>query len=157
MRDSIGPDGIRSKLLDLPEPAQIFLLRNGTIRGKISGLAKFEIHALDVKDLQPVARGTSGRLYKLKIVGEKLTKTIGKELTIRYALSESALYSSAFVVEKHDVDAEGYPAKFVLRGAGWGHGVGLCQIGAAVMGAKGYDYKEILLHYFIGANIEPLY
>ena len=110
-----------------------------------------------IKDLQPVARGTSGRLYKLKIVGEKLTKTIGKELTIRYALSESALYSSAFVVEKHDVDAEGYPAKFVLRGAGWGHGVGLCQIGAAVMGAKGYDYKEILLHYFIGANIEPLY
>ena len=110
-----------------------------------------------IKDLQPVARGTSGRLYKLKIVGEKLTKTIGKELTIRYALSESALYSSAFVVEKHDVDAEGYPAKFVLRGAGGGHGVGLCQIGAAVMGAKGYDYKEILLHYFIGANIEPLY
>lgn len=110
-----------------------------------------------IKSLEPVARGTSGRLYKLKIVGEKMTKTIGKELAIRYALSESALYSSAFVVEKHNVDADGYPAKFVLRGAGWGHGVGLCQIGAAVMGAKGYNYKEILLHYFIGADIEAQY
>ena len=110
-----------------------------------------------VKDLQPVARGTSGRLYKMKIVGEKLTKVIGKELAIRYALSESALYSSAFVVERHDIDAEGYPAKFVLRGAGWGHGVGLCQIGAAVMGAKGYNYKQILLHYFIGAELETKY
>ena len=110
-----------------------------------------------IRDLQPVARGTSGRLYKMKIVGEKLTKIIGKELAIRYALSESALYSSAFVVERHDIDAEGYPAKFVLRGAGWGHGVGLCQIGAAVMGAKGYNYKQILLHYFIGAEIESKY
>ncbi len=110
-----------------------------------------------IKDLQPVARGTSGRLYKLKIVGEKLTKIIGKELAIRYALSESALYSSAFVVEKHDVGADGYPGKFVLRGAGWGHGVGLCQIGAAVMGAKGFGYKEILLHYFINANIIKQY
>ena len=110
-----------------------------------------------IKSLEPVARGTSGRLWKMKIVGEKCTKTIGKELAIRYALSESALYSSAFVVEKHDVDAEGYPGKFVLRGAGWGHGVGLCQIGAAVMGAKGYGYKEILLHYFIDADIEAQY
>ncbi|MCQ2289068.1 MAG: SpoIID/LytB domain-containing protein [Muribaculaceae bacterium] len=110
-----------------------------------------------IRDLQPVARGTSGRLYKLKVVGENMTRVIGKELTIRYALSESALYSSAFVVEKHDVDEDGYPAKFVLRGAGWGHGVGLCQIGAAVMGAKGYDYKQILLHYFIGADIDKQY
>jgi hypothetical protein len=110
-----------------------------------------------IKDLQPVARGTSGRLYKLKIVGEKLSRTIGKELAIRYALSESCLYSSAFVVEKLDVDAQGYPQRFVLRGAGWGHGVGLCQIGAAVMGTKGYDYKSILLHYFINASINELY
>lgn len=110
-----------------------------------------------IRDLQPVARGTSGRLYKLKIVGEKCTRVIGKELAIRYALSESALYSSAFVVERHDIDAEGCPAKFVLRGAGWGHGVGLCQIGAAVMGAKGYDYKRILLHYFVGASIVKQY
>lgn len=110
-----------------------------------------------IKDLQPVARGTSGRLYKLKIVGEKLTRVIGKELEIRRTLSPSHLYSSAFIVERHDVDADGYPAKFVLRGAGWGHGVGLCQIGAAVMGEKGYNYKEILLHYFINAQITTLY
>ena len=110
-----------------------------------------------IRDLQPVARGTSGRLYRLRIVGEKRERIIGKELTIRYALSPSCLYSSAFVVEKHDVDQNGYPAKFVLRGAGWGHGVGLCQIGAAVMGARGYDYKQILLHYFVGASIEKRY
>ena len=110
-----------------------------------------------IRDLQPVARGTSGRLYKMRIVGEKRSQVIGKELAIRYALSETALYSSAFVVERHDISADGYPAKFVLRGAGWGHGVGLCQIGAAVMGAKGYDYKQILLHYFVGAQIEKQY
>ncbi|MBQ9218960.1 MAG: SpoIID/LytB domain-containing protein [Muribaculaceae bacterium] len=110
-----------------------------------------------IRDLQPVARGTSGRLYKMRIVGEKRSQIIGKELAIRYALSETALYSSAFVVERHDISADGYPAKFVLRGAGWGHGVGLCQIGAAVMGAKGYDYKQILLHYFVGAQIEKQY
>ena len=110
-----------------------------------------------IRDLQPVARGTSGRLYKMKIVGEKKSRIIGKELAIRYALSETALYSSAFVVERHNIDAEGYPAKFVLRGAGWGHGVGLCQIGAAIMGAKGYDYKQILLHYFAGASISKEY
>ena len=110
-----------------------------------------------IRDLQPVARGTSGRLYRLRIVGEKCERIIGKELTIRYALSPSCLYSSAFVVEKHDKGEDGYPAKFVLRGAGWGHGVGLCQIGAAVMGAQGYDYKRILLHYFVGASIEKRY
>ena len=110
-----------------------------------------------IKDLQPVARGTSARLYKLKIVGEKLSRTIGKELEIRRTLSPSHLYSSAFIVERHDIDADGYPAKFVLRGAGWGHGVGLCQIGAAVMGEQGYNYKEILLHYFINAQITTLY
>ena len=109
-----------------------------------------------ILDLQPVARGTSGRLYKLKIVGTKKTLTIGKELEIRRTLSPSHLYSSAFIVERHDVK-DGVPGKFVLRGAGWGHGVGLCQIGAAVMGEKGYNYKEILLHYFINANITTLY
>ncbi len=110
-----------------------------------------------IRDLAPVARGTSGRLYKMKIVGEKLTRTIGKELAIRYALSESALYSSAFVVERHEIDDDGYPAKFVLRGAGWGHGVGLCQIGAAVMGARGHGYRDILLHYFVNATIDKIY
>ena len=110
-----------------------------------------------IYNLEPVARGTSGRLYKLKIVGEKLTQVIGKELHIRRTLSPSHLYSSAFVVERHEVDADGFPKKFVLRGAGWGHGVGLCQIGAAVMGEQGYDYKQILLHYFIGASIDKYY
>ena len=110
-----------------------------------------------ILDLRPVARGTSGRLYKLKIVGEKRTLTIGKELEIRRTLSPSHLYSSAFIVERHDIAADGYPGKFVLRGAGWGHGVGLCQIGAAVMGEKGYSYKQILMHYFKGAAITKLY
>ena len=109
----------------------------------------------DIIDLVPIARGTSGRLYRLKIVGTKKTQIIGKELEIRRTLSPSHLYSSAFVVEKQ---GEGeLPEKFILTGAGWGHGVGLCQIGAAVMGEKGYNYKEILLHYFIDAQIEKNY
>ena len=111
----------------------------------------------DIVDLIPIARGTSGRLYKLKIVGTKKTLTIGKELEIRRTLSPSHLYSSAFVVEKGENDANGLPSTFTLKGAGWGHGVGLCQIGAAVMGAKGYPYEEILLHYFIDATIKKLY
>lgn len=108
-------------------------------------------------DLVPIARGTSGRLWKLKIVGTKKTLTIGKELEIRRTLSNSHLYSSAFVVDKEDVSPEGIPGKFILTGAGWGHGVGLCQIGAAVMGEQGYPYNEILQHYFIDATIEKLY
>ena len=108
-------------------------------------------------DLVPIARGTSGRLWKLKIVGTKRTLTIGKELEIRRTLSTSHLYSSAFIVGKEDVSPEGIPARFILTGAGWGHGVGLCQIGAAVMGEEGYKYDAILLHYYIGASIEKLY
>ena len=108
-------------------------------------------------DLVPIARGTSGRLWKLKIVGTKKTLTIGKELEIRRTLSTSHLYSSAFVVDKEGVSPEGIPARFILTGAGWGHGVGLCQIGAAVMGEQGYKYDAILLHYYIGANIKKLY
>ncbi len=108
-------------------------------------------------DLIPIARGTSGRLWKLKIVGTKRTLTIGKELEIRRTLSTSHLYSSAFVVDKEDLSAEGIPGRFILTGAGWGHGVGLCQIGAAVMGEQGYKYDEILLHYYINASIDTLY
>ena len=108
-------------------------------------------------DLVPIARGTSGRLWKLKIVGTKKTLTIGKELEIRRTLSTSHLYSSAFVVDKEDISPEGIPARFILTGAGWGHGVGLCQIGAAVMVEQGYKYDAILLHYYIGASIEKLY
>ena len=112
----------------------------------------------NIVDLQPVERGTSGRLVRLRFVGTKCTKVIGKELEIRRSLSKSHLYSSAFTVERHDVDpATGIPAAFTLHGAGWGHGVGLCQIGAAVMGAKGYDYLQILKHYFIDADIKALY
>lgn len=108
-------------------------------------------------DLVPIARGTSGRLWKLKIVGTKKTLTIGKELEIRRTLSPSHLYSSAFVVDRTDLSAEGIPRRFILTGAGWGHGVGLCQIGAAVMGEQGYKYDAILLHYYIGAGIDKLY
>ncbi len=107
-------------------------------------------------DLVPVERGFSGRLKKLKIVGSKLTLTIGKELEIRKTLSESHLYSSAFVVDKLNIE-DGIPQQFVLTGAGWGHGVGLCQIGAAMMGAQGYKYNEILLHYFREASISKEY
>lgn len=105
-------------------------------------------------DLVPVARGTSGRIWKLKIVGTKQTLIIGKELEIRRTLSASHLYSSAFVVDKEGSEV---PARFILTGAGWGHGVGLCQIGAAVMGEQGYKYDQILLHYYTGATIEKLY
>ena len=110
-----------------------------------------------VVDLIPVERGTSGRLSKLRIVGEKLTLVIGKELEIRRALSKSHLYSSAFVVDAFDRNEQGIPKRFAFIGAGWGHGVGLCQIGAAVMGERGYSYKEILLHYYPGAIIKQIY
>ena len=109
-----------------------------------------------ILDLIPMERGTSGRLTKLKIVGTKRTLTIGKELEIRRTLSTSHLYSSAFVVDKNHIE-DGVPSSFTLTGAGWGHGVGLCQIGAAVMGEQGYKYNDILLHYYIGASIDKLY
>ena len=110
----------------------------------------------DILDLAPLKRGKSGRISRLKIVGSELTFTIGKELEIRRTLSESHLYSSAFVVDREDV-VDGVPQRFVLTGAGWGHGVGLCQIGAAVMGEDGYGYDEILTHYYHHATIEKLY
>ncbi|MCK5699930.1 MAG: SpoIID/LytB domain-containing protein [Cyclobacteriaceae bacterium] len=107
-----------------------------------------------VQDFIPIERGESGRLVKLKIVGTQKTMTIGKELEIRKALSESHLYSSAIVFDKKEIDGE---IVFILKGAGWGHGVGLCQIGAAMMGDKGYVYKEILNHYFKGVKLEKRY
>ena len=111
----------------------------------------------DIIDLIPVERGKSGRICRLKIVGSKTTLTIGKELEIRRALSKSHLYSSAFVVDKSGAESGGAPDHFTLTGAGWGHGVGLCQIGAAVMGEQGYGYDRILLHYYRGAAIKRLY
>jgi SpoIID/LytB domain protein len=110
-----------------------------------------------IKDLIPLQRGKSGRIVRLQIVGTERTMTIGKELEIRSALSESHLKSSAFEVERQGVDAEGVPERFVLHGHGWGHGVGLCQIGAAVMGHQGYSYEQILHHYFPGADITERY
>ena len=111
----------------------------------------------DILELTPIERGTSGRIKRLKIVGTEQVKIIGKELEIRRTLSESHLYSSAFVVETAEENDEGIPSAFTLHGAGWGHGVGLCQIGAAVMADKGYEYEDILGHYFPGATIENRY
>ena len=103
-----------------------------------------------ITDLIPLSRGTSGRIYRLKIVGTKRSIIVGKELEIRKWLSRSHLYSSAFIVEKSG-------DRFILHGAGWGHGVGLCQIGAAVMAEEGYNYRQILAHYYNNAKISRLY
>ena len=114
-----------------------------------------------ILDLIPIERGTSGRLVRLKIVGTLRTLIIGKELEIRRTLSTSHLYSSAFVIDK-EYEEKGHkkdknPSRFILTGAGWGHGVGLCQIGAAVMGEQGYKYEEILSHYYPGSTLEKQY
>ena len=110
----------------------------------------------EIIDLQPLERGKSGRISRLKIVGTRLTRIVGKELEIRRLLSESHLYSSAFVVERGRM-LNDVPQHFHLVGAGWGHGVGLCQIGAAVMGEEGYKYDEILKHYYQTAIIQAQY
>ena len=106
--------------------------------------------------LNPIRRGHSGRIIKLEIVGTLKKMVYGKELQIRKILSNSHLYSSAFVVDRYDI-SDGIPAQFVLTGAGWGHGVGLCQIGAAMMGEKGYSHEAILKHYFVGAELKRAY
>ncbi|MBW0029912.1 DUF4922 domain-containing protein [Segatella copri] len=110
-----------------------------------------------ILDMKAVERGKSGRISKLQLIGTEKTFTIGKELEIRRTLSDSHLLSSAFVVDKYDKDEQGVPQRFELIGAGWGHGVGLCQIGAAVMGEQGYHYDAILLHYYQSAEIKKLY
>lgn len=117
---------------------------------------KSEIDFGQILDLLPMERGKSGRICKLKIIGSKRSFVIGKELEIRRILSKSHLYSSAFFVEKSEIKA-GVPQRFRLRGAGWGHGVGLCQIGAAMMGEQGYVYDQILQHYYKGVEITCLY
>ncbi len=110
----------------------------------------------DIVDLIPIERGHSGRIIKLNIIGTKKNMTIGKELEIRRYLSKSHLYSSCFIVKKENL-VKNIPQKIILHGAGWGHGVGLCQIGAAVMGEIGYSFDEILIHYFKGAQIQKIY
>lgn len=108
-------------------------------------------------DMQPLHRGPSGRIDRLRITGTLRTHIFGKELEIRRTLSTSHLYSSAFTVERHDIAPDGTPGSWTLHGAGWGHGVGLCQIGAAVMATRGYDYRQILAHYFRGSEITAIY
>lgn len=110
----------------------------------------------NIIDLIPIERGESGRIIKLKIIGSDKTLTVGKELYVRKILSDTHLYSSAFVVDRENI-VDGIPQRFILTGAGWGHGVGLCQIGAAVMSEMGYKFDEILLHYFKSANIKKIY
>lgn len=107
-------------------------------------------------DIQPVERGFSARLIKIKIIGTKKTLTLGKELEIRRVLSRTHLYSSAIIIEKSEFKG-GIPGKFIIYGAGWGHGVGMCQIGAAVMAEKGFMFDEILLHYFKNATLKKVY
>ena len=118
---------------------------------------KLKMNLGAILDMKAVERGKSGRISKLQIIGTEKTFTIGKELEIRRTLSDSHLLSSAFVVDIYDKDEQGVPQRFELIGAGWGHGVGLCQIGAAVMGEQGYHYDAILLHYYQGAEIKKLY
>ena len=118
---------------------------------------KLKMNFGDILDLQAEERGKSGRISKLRIVGTEKTFVIGKELEIRRALSDTHLYSSAFVVDRCDIDEKGVPQRFDIIGAGWGHGVGLCQIGAAVMGEERFDYDAILLHYYQGAEIKKVY
>ncbi len=109
-----------------------------------------------LKEIQPLSRGLSGRIYRLRIVGSKKSMIVGKELEIRRWLSRSHLYSSAFIV-KTECDAHGEVKRFIFHGAGWGHGVGLCQIGAAVMATKGFIAEDILKHYFPGIEIKDIY
>jgi SpoIID/LytB domain protein len=109
-----------------------------------------------ITDLVPLQRGPSGRIIRLKIVGSRKVIVVGKELEVRRWLSNSHLYSSAFVVDA-ERDQSGIPTRFILHGAGWGHGVGLCQIGAAVMAARGKKAEEIVVHYFPGAHLQRLY
>ncbi len=109
-----------------------------------------------VRALTPLARGPSGRLIALGIEAERVRLVLGKELEIRRALSPSHLYSSAFIV-RPEGEVAGVPERFRLRGAGWGHGVGLCQIGAAVMAERGYDHRAILAHYYRGAKLQRRY
>jgi SpoIID/LytB domain protein len=127
-------------------------------QSELSGILKEKtgIDFGDIMDITPLKRGDSSRIIKIEIKGTKNSLIAGKELEIRRILAKTHLYSSAFVVDKQNV-INGIPSSFILRGAGWGHGVGLCQIGAAVMAMKGFQFDEILLHYFSGARLLKLY
>ncbi|MBR3408830.1 MAG: SpoIID/LytB domain-containing protein [Paludibacteraceae bacterium] len=107
----------------------------------------------EILDLVPLKRGASGRIYELKIVGTKHTETIGKELKIRLWLSNTCLYSSWFEISRQLSAVSHQPSAFTLTGHGWGHGAGLCQIGAAVMASEGFSYDQILAHYYVGTRL----
>ncbi len=152
-------DLLKQVLNDYDQSSQDFYRWTVTFtQREISGLIleKSGIDFGEIIDLIPVERGESGRLVRLKVVGRKKELIIGKELEIRRWLSQSHLYSSAFIIEKQQIK-EGIPGKFILKGAGWGHGVGLCQIGAAVMANKGYTHQEILSHYFVNSKLDKRY
>lgn len=119
---------------------------------ELSRLAERKLHLGlgTILDLQPVERGASGRIIRLRVVGSERSLIVGKELEIRKLLSPTHLYSSAFDVERDGAD-------FILCGHGWGHGAGLCQIGAAVMASEGYDYRQILAHYYPTSHIQNNY
>lgn len=121
------------------------------IIGEKSGLDFGRLEAIE-----PLARGPSGRIFRLRIVGSRMSVVVGKELEIRRWLSPSHLYSSAFTVEAAPAPGRGVE-RFTFRGAGWGHGVGLCQIGAAVMASEGFDVAGIMGHYFPGTRLGRLY
>ncbi len=136
--DQETPDFYRWRVhYERQEISELFARRSGMDVGEII-------------ELEPLERGVSGRIVRLRVVGSKQSYIIGKELEIRRSFSHTHLYSSAFVVEK---TATG----FTLHGAGWGHGVGLCQIGAAVMGEQGYSYRDILTHYYPSTTLQDLY
>lgn len=118
--------------------------------------SKLNLDVGPVLSFDVAERGRSGRIIRLRVHGERGSVTIGKELEIRRALSQSHLYSSALVIQP-GVATNGVPASFTIVGAGWGHGVGLCQIGAAVMAERGFESTAILHHYFSGARIDRLY
>ena len=123
------------------------------IHNRITAHLKTDLGA--ILDMEPVEKGPGGHISKLRIVGKDKKFVVGKELEIRRMLSTSTLKSSAFTIEVKDVE-DGIPGRFVLHGRGWGHGVGLCQIGAAVMGEQGYGYKQILKHYYTDIQIKRL-
>jgi stage II sporulation protein D len=154
------PEVLRQVLIDFDRSTTNFY--RWTVeytRQEISGLLakKSGTDFGEIVDMVPLERGNSGRIIRLKIIGTKRTIIVGKELEIRKWLSESHLYSSAFMVEKVMDAGSSIPSKFILHGAGWGHGVGMCQIGAAVMSREGFTSAEILKHYFKGTKIEKIY
>lgn len=156
-----GEDGVLSMVLndyDL-ETHDFYRWREEYTNARLAALlrGKTGTDFGEVIDLKPLRRGASGRIVELLVIGTRARMIIGKELEIRRALSESHLKSSAFVVDRIDVSPRGVPARFVLVGAGWGHGVGLCQIGAAIMSSRGYGYREIIAHYFKDSKIRNIY